>query len=177
MDGPVRPPLTEVTMAMISVESKTLHHNIEQDIDSCTALLTLLDEERDALKNREIDELERIIRDKAKRLSALENGAKRRSEIVRQLPEAQQSGANQQTLWRHLLEQQAPDVLDEWNKLGELIKQCQRENEINGRLLSRNKQVFSRILSIMRGQTQNENVYTSQGSKGTGHGGHSLGEA
>lgn len=162
---------------MASLNPRTLQDNVAQDIDSCTTLLSLLDEEREALKNRDVDTLERIIREKAQCLTTLEHSAQQRSNIVHDLPAARQNSADQQTLWKDLLQEKSPQVLGEWEKLGELIKQCQAENEINGRLLSRNKQVFNRILSIMRGQTQSDNLYTAGGNKGAGGGGHFLGEA
>lgn len=154
-----------------------VQHNVDEDIASCRALLTLLDEEREALKSRDTDALERIIRDKANHLSSLESNAKQRTQIVQSLPGAKQVGADQKTLWLQLLAEQIPQLLEQWEELGQLFQRCQAENEINGRLLSRNKQVFNRILSIVRGQNLADNLYTAKGNKGPGGNRHSLGEA
>lgn len=151
-----------------------LKNHIKQDIQACTQLLQLLDEERQALKSRDLEKLEEIIQNKATNLQHLEQSARLRGTWVTQNSEPSET---QEKAWLALLRQNPPSIEEQWQKFKTLLQQCQEQNEINGKLLARNQQVFSRLLSIVRGQDSTAPVYTPKGSRGAGHSAQKLGEA
>lgn len=158
---------------MIPTANDIAQH-IDQDAKACKQILSLLEEERAALGNRDTDKLDDIIKQKAVYLSQLENGAIQRTQWVKTNTKDPQALAEK---WEQLLQSQAPKLTEKWSEFRHLLDRCRAENEINGKLLARNQQVFSRLLSILRGQGETLNTYSVKGSKPGSQGGHSLGEA
>jgi flagella synthesis protein FlgN len=147
-------------MTQTALSQDTLLQHIGQDISACRNLLQLLEQERDALKARDLTALEDVIQNKSANLQHLEQSAKQRS------------------IWLALLRTCKPQVEQTWGELKDLLRECQEQNEINGKLLARNQQVFSRLLSIVRGQDDDSGpLYTAKGGRGAGSGLQKLGEA
>lgn len=150
-----------------------IQQQILRDTQSCEALLNLLNEERTALHDRNMDELERILMEKGSHLEALENSANERSKMAQSY-----SSGNDQQSWRDLIKQLDDEQLnDNWLKLKELLRLCKLENEVNGKLLSRNHQIYSRLLDIVRGQTKAPSLYNAHGSSSSSGSSNIVGEA
>ncbi len=148
--------------------------HIQKDVKACKALLALLDAEREALKDRKPDDLEAIITDKLSNLQQLEASAQQRSEWVSVAPNAEQS---QEQRWLTLLDSLDPALKGPWQELQALFKDCQHQNEVNGKVLARNQQVFKRLLGMMRGQSEPQDLYTQMGSRSNGGWQQTIGEA
>lgn len=154
--------------------SSNIQHMLQTDIASCEALLALLNEERDALKSRDHDRIDNIIQAKALHLQHLEGSAQTRTQWAL----ASKNGkVNPETVWHDMLAEQGAEIKTQWESLKNLLSDCRRENEINGKILSRNQKTFSRLVSILRGQTAGTNLYTSKGSRNAHLPGHQIGEA
>ena len=161
-----------MTQTALTLEIARQH--IRQDIHACQNLLALLSTEREALKTRDIQQLEDVIQNKASTLLHLEQSAKQRSLWVAQETKTQQKS---ETVWLGLLRKLDLQAERDWAEFKELLKQCQEQNEINGKLLARNQQVFARLLAIMRGQGESSPLYTPKGNRGGGYDFQKLGEA
>jgi flagella synthesis protein FlgN len=161
-------------MTQTALTQETLLQHIGQDIDACRNLLQLLNQEREALKSRDLTALEDVIQSKSANLLHLEQSAKQRSTWI-----AGKVNPNNpaEAAWQTLLRSHAPHVQKNWDELRELLQECQEQNEINGKLLARNQQVFSRLLDIVRGKDENGPLYTAKGGRGAGLNPHKLGEA
>lgn len=160
-------------MSLNNFNAEELQTLLSQDIEACERLIALLGDEREALKNRDHKALETVIRAKAEQLSHLENSARTRGLWAQSVNRS----ANSDQVWQQIIADQAPDVAESWARLKELLDVCRTENEINGKVLSRNQKTFNRLLSILRGQTASTNLYTSKGGKNASMPGHRLGEA
>lgn len=147
--------------------------NIEQGINACQKLLILLEDERNALKARDTQELERIIKDKSTNLLALEQGAKQRTSWLK----VNGNEATFEHTWAEHINQLSPALSAQWAQFKSLLEECQTHNEVNGKMLARNQQVFKRLVAIVRGQSDQQPLYTPKGSRGAGSGYHNLGEA
>lgn len=158
---------------MTELTKETAKNHLRQDISACQNLLTLLDSERQALKARNPEQLEEVIHNKTILLLHLEQSAKQRSQWVTQSAAGQKS----ESLWLGLLRKLDPALENSWLEFRELLKTCQEQNEINGKLLARNQQVFDRLLAIVRGQQENSPLYTAKGSRGGAYNFQKLGEA
>jgi flagella synthesis protein FlgN len=158
-------------MTELTLDTAKLH--LQQDLSACRDLLALLDLERQALKSRDTEQLEGVIQNKAALLQHLEQSAKQRGQWVAQPGAAPKS----EMVWLTLLRKLDPGLEKTWNEFKGLLKECQEQNEINGKLLTRNQQVFERLLAIMRGQGDSGTLYTAKGNRGAGYGFQKLGEA
>ncbi len=159
------------------ISAAQIHQQLIQDMQSCEALLVLLSEEREAMRERNMDDLERILTAKAEHLQSLENSADARTQIAEQYSSS--SKPNQQKeIWQDLITQFKDDKITEsWRKLKSLLSSCKLENEVNGKLLARNHQIYSRLLELVRGQPKAPSLYNSTGSSTSGGSSHIVGEA
>lgn len=158
---------------MSHITADIVEQQVSSDIQACEALLKLLDREQNALKSREIDDLDEIIQNKTIQLSILEKSAIARREWV------QLSGLKSDPeSWQQILEEfNRPSLIEKWQHLKTLMDDCKSANEINGKLLSRSQEVFSRISGILRGQNQNVSLYGSSGRSTSGGNTQKFGEA
>ena len=160
-------------MSVINFSIEELILQIQHDTAACTLLLDLLSQERDALKTRNADALEVILKNKTETLIRLDNSAKTRTLW------AQQSNIDiSDKGWTQLLQQlKQPEIVESWRKLKELIDECKKSNEINGKLLSRNQKTLSSLIDVMRGKTTNNSLYNAYGSSASGTASMKVGEA
>lgn len=161
-------------MTQTALTQETLQQHIGQDISACRNLLRLLEQEREALKARDVDQLEGVIQDKSANLLHLEQSARQRSAWV---AKQQKPNEKSEAVWQALIRATKPDAQREWEEFRDLLRQCQEQNEINGKLLARNQQVFSRLLAIVRGRDESDPLYNAKGGRGAGYNFHKLGEA
>lgn len=154
--------------------SGNINHMLQTDLASAQALLKLLSEERDALKERDHAKLEQIIQAKALHLQHLEGSANTRSQWSRALRANTQ---NSEHTFTQMLGELGPEVKTAWSQLKDLLAQCRHENEVNGKILARNQKTFSRLLSILRGQNAAPNLYNNKGGRKSDMQGQRLGEA
>lgn len=161
-------------MTQTALTQETLQQHIRQDISACRLLLQFLEQEREALKARDVDKLEEIIQNKSANLLHLEQSAKQRSAwVAKQLKPNEKAEA----AWKTLIQSTKPEAQREWDEFRGLLRQCQEQNEVNGKLLARNQQVFSRLLAIVRGKDEGDPLYNAKGGRGAGYNFQKLGEA
>ena len=160
-------------MTAHSFSTEDLQQQIQQDTAACTLLLDLLSQEREALKKRDTDALEIILKHKTEKLMQLDNSAKKRTLWAQQLNiDIKSSG------WSQLLQElKKPDIVQSWGALKELIDDCKKSNEVNGKLLSRNQKTLSRLLDVVRGKNTNNTLYNAYGSSSSGAASMKVGEA
>lgn len=152
---------------------------LETDISACESLITLLEQEREALSNRDMDALDTIIEGKAAQLKQLETSAQSRTAWARQYLGNDTGGLEEiKNAWQNLLEDAAiPQLKERWETLKELQTTCKEKNEANGKILARNQKTFKRLLDIIRGQTATPDLYSAAGKSTSGHISHKVGEA
>lgn len=155
------------------VSLKEIETQIQQDTAACEALLSLLTQERDALKDKNIDELERIIDKKAECLAQLEQSSRQRTVWSQRF-----AGDSPDDAWDALLKSvNNSNIHSAWQKLKNLFVECRTANEVNGKVIARNQQTFARLLGILRGQADAPTLYTSSGSSSSGGSSNIVGEA
>lgn len=148
-------------------------NNIEQGIQACQKLLISLEDERQALKDRDTDTLAQVIKDKSTSLLTLEQSSKQRTSWVA----AEGPDTVVEQAWIAHIKTLDPKLEDNWLQFKGLLEDCRTHNEINGKMLARSRQVFKRVIAITRGQTDQQPLYTPKGNRGAGKGYHNLGEA
>jgi flagella synthesis protein FlgN len=135
--------------------------SVKDDIGHAQRLLELIDEEFEALKNRQLDTLQNVLADKQPLLTLLsQHAAMRHRLLASQNLTADRLGM--ETYTRQLGQSEA--LMPCIDQLSELLERCQSGNLRNGRLIRANHSSSSSLLGILRGG-EATSLYDSRGSK------------
>ncbi len=142
------------------ISAHEVETQIAGDIAACETLLELLDKEKEALGSKDAEILASVVEAKVAPLTQLENSARQRA-IWANISSQDQAGEE----WNQFLGELNQDKLKEdWEKLKSLTRECQQKNEVNGKIIGRNRQVYGRLMNMMRGQEAAPNLYTAKGT-------------
>lgn len=130
-----------------------------EDIGNAQRLLELIDTEFQALSERDLPRLEKLLDEKIPLLSLLDQHGNARSKW---LADQQLSSDRQglETLASHSA--QGPELLARSDELGKLLERCREANLRNGRLIRANQASLSSVLGILRG-AETPSLYDSRG--------------
>ncbi|MFL0803072.1 MAG: flagellar protein FlgN [Agarilytica sp.] len=155
------------------LSANAIQTQISGDIHACNTLLELLEKEQDALQSRDADALASIIEQKLQPLTQLEESAKQRTSWAN-ISEPEKFSEE----WNAVLSKLATsNIKSDWETLKKLTKECQYKNEVNGKILTRQQQVYGRLLELMRGQTKAPTLYTATGAATTSQSSFKVDEA
>ncbi len=138
----------------------TLLQLFSDDISVSQQLLALIQDEFNALGERDLPQLEQILERKLPLLSLLEQHGRERSELLQSLQLSTDQKGLEQLATRS---QQGSELLARSEQLGELLEQCRAANLLNGRVIRTSQTAANSVLSILRG-AEPPNLYDSRGS-------------
>lgn len=138
----------------------TLLQLFSDDISSSQQLLALIQDEFNALGERDLPQLEQILERKLPLLSLLEQHGRERSELLQSLQLSTDQKGLEELATRS---QQGSELLARSAQLSELLEQCRAANLLNGRVIRTSQTAANSVLSILRG-TETPNLYDSRGS-------------
>lgn len=145
-----------------SASQQQLHSLLEAESTLGEQLLSLLQRETTVLEQRDTEALVALTEEKQQLLQVLEEKAAQRSRFL------QADGLSQDKAgFEQLLERlgNPPTSLHLWEKLHGLLEQCQRQNQLNGRLLEAGRRHSQQALSLLLGgQDPNAGLYDQKGS-------------
>ncbi|MDR6236043.1 flagella synthesis protein FlgN [Pseudomonas oryzihabitans] len=137
----------------------TLH-----DIDLSERLLALIDQEFQALTERQLEALESLLGDKQILLKQLDQHAQQRTTLLRNHGLA----TDLQGLSAYAATQaNGPDLLAASARLVELMDKCKAHNARNGQIIQANRFVVGKLLNVLQG-TNAPNLYDSRGGRTQG---------
>ena len=156
-----------------SINPRRVQQLIQADTRSCEALLDLLQQEQTALGSRNRRDLDALLTAKSQHTQALEAGARQRQQLLQEAGLEADAEVWTQTLAG--LDERYPGIhlSDSWQALTQSFEQCQKHNDINGKMIARGQQTMSRLLNLLRGQSAAPGLYDRAGStegKGAGSG-------
>lgn len=135
--------------------------SFNDDINHAKRLLALLDEEFEALKNRQLDILQNILAEKQPLLTLLNQHAESRNRLLTSLNHS----ADRQGIQAYARQiSQSDTLVPAADHLSELLAQCQSANLRNGKLIRANQTSSTHLLGILRGG-EPTSLYDSRGSK------------
>ena len=135
--------------------------SFNDDINHAKRLLALLDEEFEALKNRQLDILQNILAEKQPLLTLLNQHAESRNRLLTSLNHS----ADRQGIQAYARQiSQSDTLVPAADHLSELLAQCQTANLRNGKLIRANQTSSTHLLGILRGG-EPTSLYDSRGSK------------
>lgn len=146
----------------MSLDISLLRNMIAQDSAALAQLKQLLAQERDQLEQRKQDQLPQIIEQKAALLDLLGNSANQRKQILTTL----NLPANAHG-WDIFLQRNTTTLplRDDWKLLVSEFEDCQKMNDINGKMIARSQQTLSHLINLLRGKVAAPSLYTAQGTK------------
>lgn len=133
---------------------------LDTDIEACTRLTELLEQEFSALNERRLEELQELLNKKQPILDSLAQNASLRSQILQQHGQSADAEGFAAFAGRSNL---SANLQSSHQRLHELMEQCQTANLRNGRLIRTNQLSVGNALSILRGN-DGPSLYDSSGS-------------
>lgn len=122
------------------MNQEQIQQRLHEQQASANALLQLLERECTLVLDGEVEELERLTRDKKRRCEELDGLGAELKGWLRQRPLEQ---------W---LERQSPPVRSSWDALSQTLGQCRRQNDANGLLISqRQREIENKLRPIDSG--------------------------
>ncbi|WXL27158.1 flagellar protein FlgN [Ectopseudomonas mendocina] len=144
-----------------------LLESFSEDIGIAEQLLDLIDNEFQALSDRDLTALQDILGLKQPLLALLDQHAKARTQLLTNL----NLSANREGLAALAATSQlGSELLEKGDQLNELFERCRLGNERNGRLIRTSQNSAGQILNLLRG-TDAPNLYDKRGvtSKASQH--------
>ena len=143
---------------------KSLSAIFSRENELCKALLSLLDQENQALKKRSFESLNQVTHFKQEKLLGLESLARQRQQLIQSFKP--QGATDKQTL--DFMIQRAPESIkseftQRWFALSESLQACKEKNEINGRLIYRSRRVVEQLIKGLQGNRESVSVYNKKG--------------
>ncbi len=134
---------------------------LERDLEAAQCLRVLLEEERQLLEQRDHQSLSKLIEQKNIHIGVLNHHANERQSVLESL---NMTSGNRD--WEKLL---ASDPalrahLPLWQTVKDTVLECQRLNDVNGRLINRSQQTLVRLLNLVRGKTAAPQLYNAAGA-------------
>jgi len=143
------------------LNSSYLNDMFAQDSNAIQHLKSLLLQERQLLEERKPEGLQEIVARKDQHLETLTFNAKQREQLLNA------AGLNTSLAgWEQLLSSDSAtqSLVSGWRTLTNEFIECQKANEINGRMISRSKQTLTHLLNLIRGQVTVPSLYTQTGT-------------
>jgi len=146
----------------MSLDITLLRQMIAQDSAAIAQLKQLLMHEREQLEQRKQEELPRIVEQKTALVDQLSVSAKQRQHILTTLGLPINSNG-----WDLFLQRNTATLplRDEWKQLISEFGDCQKMNDINGKMIARSQQTLNQLLGLLRGKVPAPSLYNAQGAK------------
>ncbi|MDM8347701.1 flagellar export chaperone FlgN [Pseudomonas sp. sp1636] len=138
----------------------TLLELFTDDIGSAEQLLALIDDEFQALGERDLARLQGILENKQPLLAQLDQHGQARSQLLLSLQLSADHSGLQALAERS---SQGAELLERSDQLHRLLERCQTANLRNGRLIRSSQASTSNMLGILRGG-ETPSLYDSRGS-------------
>src|SRR5690606_21039870 len=142
---------------------------LQQDALSLSELECSLQDERSALETRDHDGLQQALTRKAESAQQLQQNARLKTELfARHNLKLSPEHAKQA-----LAKIGRADVVELWESVAAQLDHCKMQNEVNARILSRSQHSLHRVMTILRGQDNQQHLY-GQNGQGSSMGGRHL---
>ncbi|OZG73766.1 flagellar biosynthesis protein FlgN [Hahella sp. CCB-MM4] len=141
----------------MSADLKTFSDLLRKDLDTLIQLDELLTQERTSLENNQMEELGELLEAKKPLLIQIQQHARERTEWIKntKIPKAKLFD---------LLEQKAPPVMASFRECEQRLREIKQKNDVNGQIIARSQQRVVRLMQIIRGQSQQAQLYGQNGT-------------
>lgn len=146
----------------MSLDITALRQMLAQDSAALTQLKQLLTHERELLEQRKQEGLQEIIEKKAAVIDHLNNSARIRNQILNTLGLSTNASG-----WDTFLQRNTATLplRDDWKNLVSDFEECQKMNDVNGKMIARSQQTLNHLLNLLRGKVAAPSLYTAKGTQ------------
>ncbi|MFT5422073.1 MAG: flagella synthesis protein FlgN [Candidatus Endobugula sp.] len=152
---------------------ETIQSMVQKDHAISQQLLTLLQNETASIQERNYDSVKAILFDKAPLLDQL----KRHAEIRKQWLTSLYKVADENNWKDFLASFNTPSIDAQWQEVNKAIDECKTINDTNGLLITRGKKTYSQLLHLLKGNGQQQELYTAKGNKQSTHSHYTVAKA
>ncbi|WP_020406891.1 flagella synthesis protein FlgN [Hahella ganghwensis] len=154
----------------MSADLKIFSDLLRKNLDTLIQLDDLLAQERASLERNQMEELDELLEKKKPLLLQIQNNARERTDWIKntKLPKKR--------LFK-LLEEKAPPVMMLFRDCEQRLLDIKQKNEVNGQIIARSQQRVVRLMQIIRGQSQQAQLYGKNGAADAYGGKQSLAQA
>lgn len=160
--------ISTMTQSQAAIDWSEFSDFLQHDIDLSDKLLALLQEERQALQNREYAHFEELLGTKAQLIAQLERNTNTRRHWLQNQGFTSEAGSLQAA------RANAPEVAERWEQAAALWRECQTANQINEQVCRRTQVVVENVLDVLRGQHGQKATYNAQGQAQRSIGGRTI---
>lgn len=158
-----RKPFAATTTGSTPPDRATVMNLIHSDRQNLAQLELLLKQEKQALAQRDHQNLQALLDEKKQLLTVLAKNAQARTQLLNTL--ALEDNAEN---WRQLVGTLQLETL--WQELESQLKRCRELNNINDIIIHRTRQTVGAILNALRGKTASTETYSQKGATVTATG-------
>lgn len=146
----------------MSLDITLLREMLAQDSAAVEELKQLLINEREQLAQRKQDQLSIIAERKMTLAKQLSHNSKQRHNLLHSLNLPASARG-----WDLFLQRNTTTLplREGWQQLVGEFEECQKMNDINGKLIARSQQTLNHLLNLLRGKVASASLYTAQGLK------------
>jgi flagellar biosynthesis/type III secretory pathway chaperone len=143
-------------------DAATLIHLIKQEEQNVQQLEELLLHEKEALLQRQFQNLQQFLQLKRQLLAILEKNANQRQQVLAQMQMPATANG-----WRELLKKadRSGQASERWQQLEILLRRCHTLNAVNEKLTHRTHMAASQMMDILRGAQNQPKLYTDTGAR------------
>jgi flagella synthesis protein FlgN len=137
---------------------------LAQATEAAEELLSVLLREREALGQRALEAIQEMAERKDRLIQQLEGLSSRQDTLLRHAGIDPQ-GAKLEVELRAM---GARSLAEQWSALRSILKDCQRENQINGGIIEISRRFAEQVLDVLRGPAPDARLYGPSGETKTG---------
>jgi flagella synthesis protein FlgN len=150
-----------------------LKHLLKQDISELNNLYKLLETEKETLKSRNSQKIQSLADTKHQIIHSLESRAKLKAKLIAKSGLGIRPG-EVETALKTLKDL---ELIKLWQDSRSKLSECKDKNHINGSIISRTLSRTNKLMSIVRGQNNSQNLYGHQGKEKSYSGSQIIGQA
>lgn len=158
----------------MSLDISQLTTMVARDSAAISRLKDLLEQERELFETRKLDSLQAIVDEKTLLIDQLNQHAQIRQSILQRLNLPLTAEGWDLFLQR---DSQTLGMRSDWKKITADFVECQKLNEINGKMIARSRQTLSQLLNLLRGQVAAPSLYTAKGNQAQASSSYTLAKA
>lgn len=158
----------------VSLNYQQITQMLAQDSATIEQLIELLQQEQEQLPKRDHALLSGIVEQKNALLEQLNHNARLRQQQLVQLGLSSNAEG-----WDLFLQRNTTTLAlrADWQALQQRFAECQKLNEVNGKVIARSRQTLDHLLNLIRGKTPAANLYTASGAQTQQSYSHSIAKA
>jgi flagella synthesis protein FlgN len=146
---------------------------LQQDLHELEILSRLLEQEKQALRNRDANEIQSLGQSKQELVLSLERRSRQKAQLLAKSPLRIRPGQVREKL----VTLNNENLLQLWDRTQSAMSHCKERNLLNGKIISLSLQRTHRLMDLLRGQHSQPAIYGSQGKTHSSGGRSSLGKA